>query len=272
MTQKIKDLVKGLLSKEELKHVPTSFDILGDIAIFSDFPEELKNKERLIGERILKDYKHVKVVMKKIKNYSGRYRLPKFKIIAGENRKETLHKENSVLVKINPEKCYFSSRLSNERLRISKLVKPNEKILVMFSGVGIYPTVLSKNSKAKEIYGIEINPNCHKHALENLKLNKIKNIKLYLGDVRKVIKNIKMKFDRILMPLPKGAETFLDLVENKIKKNGIVHFYDFALEDEIPEKCIEKVKKIFPKAKILEVVKCGNYAPRKYRVCVDFRV
>ena len=271
-TRKIKDLTKGILNKDEIDKVRNAFDVLGDIAIFSSFPDELKKKEKLIGNKILANLKHVKVVMKKIKNYSGKYRLPKFKVIAGEKRKETIHKENGVRIIVNPEKCYFSSRLSGERLRISKLVKPNETILVMFSGVGVYPIVISKNSKAKEIYGIEINPSCHKYGLENLKLNKISNVWLYLGDVFKVIKTLKLKFDRILMPLPKGAEDFLKLIKGRLKKNGIVHFYDFSLEDDIPSSSIKKIKKIFPEAEILNVVKCGNYAPRKYRLCVDFKI
>ena len=36
--------------------------------------------------------------------------------------------------------------------RILTAVKNNERILVMFSGISVYPIVISKNSKAKEIY------------------------------------------------------------------------------------------------------------------------
>ena len=74
------------------------------------------------------------------------------------------------------------------------------------------------------------------------------------------------------MPLPKGAEDFLELIKGILKKNGIVHFYDFSLEEDIPESSVKKIKKIFSKAEILNVIKCGNYAPRKYRVCVDFKI
>ena len=60
----------------------------------------------------------------------------------------------------------------------------------MFSGIAPFPIVISKNSKANEIYGVEINPNAHKYALENLKLNKISNIKLFEGDVKTVLPDI----------------------------------------------------------------------------------
>ena len=45
------------------------------------------------------------------------------------------------------------------------------------------------------------------------------------------------------MPLPKGAETYLDLALNKIKKNGIIHFYDFEEEAKF-ENIIKKTRDI----------------------------
>ena len=46
--------------------------------------------------------------------------------------------------------------------------KPGEKVLVMFSGCAPYPVVIGRNTKAKEIYGIELNPLAHKFAEENV--------------------------------------------------------------------------------------------------------
>ena len=171
---KLKEALKGKLTEKQLSLVPSSFDVVGDIMIFADFPKGLVKKEKLIGNEILKLFKNIKVVCKKTKKYSGRYRLPKLKIIAGEKRKETVYRENNIQLKLNVEKVYFSARLSEERKRIFLQVKNEESVLVMFSGCGIYPITIAKNSKAKEIYGIEMNPIAHKYALENLKLNKIK--------------------------------------------------------------------------------------------------
>lgn len=276
MKKNLKFILKNKLAKKEIELLPSSFDVVGNILIFSDFPRELRKKEKIIGNQILKNFKHIKTVLKKTKKYSGKFRLPKLKIIAGERTKETIHKENDVSVKLDVEKVYFSSRLSNERKRINNLIKKNEKVLVMFSGCSAYPINIAKNTEAKKIYGIEINPIAHKYALENLKSNKVENkIKLFLGDVKKIIPKINQKFDRILMPLPKGAEKYLDLALSKIKKNGIVHFYDFAEENKYENivKNIEKeCKKQNKKYKILNIVKCGQFSPRVYRICVDFKI
>ena len=276
MKKILKYYLKDKLSEKELVFVPTSFDVVGDILIFSEFPKELSRKEKLIGETILETYHHIKTILKKTKKYSGKFRTPKLSVIAGEKRKETTHKENNVFIKLDVEKVYFSARMSTERKRISELIKPNESILVMFSGAGAYPLVIAKNAKCKEVYGIEINPAAHKYSLENVKKNKLENkIKLFLGDVRKIMPKINKKFNRILMPLPKGGENFLDLALKYTKKNGIIHFYDFLHEDEF-EKAHEKIKKacikLNKKFRIINTVKCGQYSPGFFRVCVDFIV
>ena len=276
MKKNLKYYLKDKLTKKELELVPSSFDVVGDIMIFSEFPKELIKKEKLIGSIILENYSNIKTILKKTKKYSGKFRTPKLKVITGEKRKETVCKENNVLIKLDVERVYFSPRMSSERKRISQLVKLNESVLVMFSGSGIYPLVIAKNSKCKEVYGIEINPIAHKYALENIKKNKLENkIRLFQGDVRKILPRLNKKFDRILMPLPKGGENFLGLSLKHIKKNGVIHFYDFLHEDEFykaEDKIREVCIKLNKKSKILKVVKCGQYSPGFYRICIDFGI
>ncbi len=274
MKKNLKFYLKNKLSAKELALLPSSFDLVGDILIFSDFPKELSKKEKIIGEVILENYHSVKTVLKKTKKYSGRFRTPKLKLIAGEDRKETICKENNILLKLDVEKVYFSSRMSSERKRLAGLIGANETILVMFSGASPYPLVISKNTRAKKIVGIEINPIAHIYALENLKLNKIKNVELVLGDVKKKIPKLKKKFDRIIMPLPKGAENFLDLAFKVAKKGAFIHLYQFINEKEF-DTAKQKLEGIFKEkkisCKILNLVKCGQSAPGFYRVCIDLK-
>ncbi|MFH1510110.1 MAG: class I SAM-dependent methyltransferase family protein [Candidatus Woesearchaeota archaeon] len=264
------DCLRKVLSNEEMSIVPKSFDVVGDILIFSDMPES--KKQKLIARCFLDSLKNVNVVCRKSGQYSGVYRTPKLTILAGEKRKETVHRENNVSIKLDVEKCYFSPRLATERKRIASLVKPGEKVLVMFSGVAPYPLVIAKNSKPKLVVGIEKNPVAHRYAVENIMLNKIPCISLFKGDVKKVLPTLRQNFDRVLMPLPKSAEDFLCLAILKVKRNRVLHFYDFLPESEFcvaKEKVQSACKKLKRKCKILKVVKCGQFSPRVFRVCVD---
>ncbi len=264
------EALKGRLTAEELEKAPHNFETIGDIAVV-EIDDSLKGKEKLIGETLLDLHKNLKVVVKKASHYSGEFRTRKVDVIAGESRKTTEHKESGVRLRLNVETCYFSPRTSTERKRIYEQVKPKENILVMFSGVAPLPVVLSKNTEAKEIVGVEINPECHKYAQENVIVNDIRNVKLHNGDVNEIVPKLG-KFDRILMPLPKGAEEFLDLALLASHKGTVIHFYDFQLEKDIPKAAIDKVVKHLKDAKILGVVKCGQSGPGKFRVCVDFEV
>jgi tRNA (guanine37-N1)-methyltransferase len=276
MPSKLKDMLKGKLTPKEIGLVPSSFDRVGKLIIFSDFPKSLFKKEKVIGNEILKNFNQIKSVFKKTKKHSGKFRTPQLKLIYGNKSKETLHKENNVILKLNIEKVYFSTRLSEERKRLAKKIKSKESALVMFSGCGVYPLVIAKNTKAKLIYGIEISPAAHKYALENLKINKLESkVNFYLGDVKKVLPQINNKFDHIIMPLPKGAENFLGLALNKVKKKGMIHLYSFSEEGKyeviskiIKQECIKAKKE----CKIIDIVKCGQFSPRVSRICVDFRV
>lgn len=270
-----KELLKSRLSENENEILPSSFDTLGNIIII-EIPKELQKKEKMIGEALLKTHKSIKTVLKKAGIHKGAFRTQKMSVIAGEKKKETTYIENSVRLKLDVEKVYFSPRLSTERARINSLVKPGEEVLVMFSGCGPYVFNIAKNTEASHVHGIEINPIGHKYALINKELNHAINTTLIKGNVSKVVPKLKQKFDRILMPLPKSAEDFLDTALMASKKGTIIHFYDFLHEKDVPKKAIEKIEKACKKAKrkykVLNYVKCGQHSPRTFRICVDVKI
>ncbi len=188
----LKENLSKKLTKEELEFVTTGHDIIGSIAII-EIPKELESREKIIAETLLEINTQIQTVLKKADIHSGVYRTQKMTYLAGVNTKETTYRENNVTLKLDVEKVYFSIRLSNERKRIMEQIKPREEILVMFSGAAPYPVVLAKNTKAKHITGIEINPDGHKYGLENLRLNKIHNVLLINDDVHHAIPNIYQK-------------------------------------------------------------------------------
>jgi len=271
--QKISKNYKLKLPVKIQDKLPNSYDIIGEILIIDLGGLEVYEQE--IAKALLDSHKSVKTILKKSGIHQGEFRTQPLSFVAGVNTKETIYKENNIRLKLDVENVFFSPRLSTERKRIFSKIKKDELVLVMFSGCGPYPITISRNTLAKQIIGIEKNPIAHKYAIENLSLNKIKNIELINADVRQEVPKINQKFDRIIMPLPKDADTFLDLAFMVSKKRTIIHLYDFEHESEL-ELGIEKIKTKAKEAginyEILDTVKCGQYGPGKFRICIDFKV
>jgi len=261
--------VKGftLIQKkcEEINKIPEintkSFDHIGDIVILGE------DATKSDAEKLLKR-KNVKVVLKKKGIHGGEFRTQKLAFLAGEKRKETIYKESGIQMRLNVEDVYFSPRLGTERKRVADLVQDGEKVLVLFSGVAPYPLVIAKHSNPELIVGVEKNSIAHKYALENCK--KYKNITLFNMDAKDF--KYKEKFDRVLMPLPKSAEDFLEAAKKLTKKGGTIHFYAFGNEKDIPNSTLKKIKSKIKKFEILEIVKCGQYGPGKLRICIDIKI
>lgn len=229
----LKQALSGKLSEDELALMPSAFDMIGDIIIVEIRDEAVKH-ETLIGQTLLDMHKNINAVLKRAGVHEGTFRTQKLTWLAGEKRKETIYKETDCRIKLDVEQVYFSPRLSTERKRIAQLVKPGEDVLVMFSGCAPYPCVISRNSKADCVYGIEINPVGHEYGLENVRLNKLSNVRLYNGDVRESVPYVLSSRKKVIGLKSKyvGAELDKKLSE----KPPIMEFYldDGNLEDDEP--------------------------------------
>ncbi len=252
------------------------YDILGNVAIVK-FPWETSAKEKKKeAEKLLKMNKSVLTVVEKINKFKGRLRTQTTKHLAGEKGKEVVYKENGCSFRFNIDTCYFSPRLSQERLEVAESVKKGENVLVMFGGVAPFAIVIAKRSKAKRIVSVELSRECKKYALENVKRNKLEGkIEIVQGDVRRVMPKTKEKFDRIVMARPNLKDSFLDVALKAVKKGGTIHYYGFCKEDEIEEmkEMIEdEAKRAKKKIKIFGVERAGDIGVRKFRWRVDLKV
>ncbi len=269
-----KEALREILNEEEFAIAKSAYDHLGEIAII-EVPEELRHKEKEMAEALLHSNPFVKTVLRKDGIHDGVFRAQKMKYLAGKNTKIAEYKENRCTLLVNVEEVYFSARLSTERKRIAEQIRDGEDILVMFSGAAPYPCVFCKTTKAKSIVGVEINPAGHKYGLQNMKKNKCSNVELYCGDVREVVPKLNRTFDRIVMPLPKTAEEFLDVALPVANDGAIIHLYAFYHEDDFhlaEEEIAKYCKQAGKKYEIQNVVKAGQHAPRTWRICVDVKI
>ncbi|RLF04502.1 MAG: class I SAM-dependent methyltransferase family protein [Thermoprotei archaeon] len=219
----------------------------------------------------MKEHKNVKSVLKKLSERKGIERIREYKLLAGDPNTEVTHKESGCRFKLDPRKVYFSGREGTERLRIAEQVKPNEFVLVMFSGVSPFSIIIArKQPQIQKIISIEINPIAHEYAKENIRLNKVQDKVIpILGDVREKVKDYHGKCDRVIMPLPHEAYKYLDLAYKCLKpKGGIIHLYLIEQEKDV-EKKVKKLIHDFKKKTSYTIRKVLPYAPYMNKYCVD---
>jgi len=244
MKGNLKTHLKDKLEPNELELLYTSYDIVGDIAVIR-VPEALELRIQTIAEALLKTQKHVKSVLRQISPVAGNFRLRDLAWVAGEKKTKTVYKEFGCLFNIDLDRCYFSPRLSYDRMRNAKLIQPNEVIVNMFAGVGCYSVIIAKHSRSEKIYSIDINPIAVQFLKENARLNRAERQVLpILGDAKETIEErLRRIADRVIMPLPEKAYEYIETALLAIKsRGGVIHYYGFE-HSANGESTIEKTKK-----------------------------
>ncbi|HOW29415.1 MAG TPA: class I SAM-dependent methyltransferase family protein [archaeon] len=268
-------LEKGL-DKDIVSKINSAYDIVGDIIVIG-IDKEYTSYYPEIGEALLELHPNIKTVLNKIGEHKGIYRTQDMELVFGKDTRETIIKENGCRIKIDVEKVFCSTRLSEERRRIVDLVEPEETIGVFFAGAGPFALAIAKNKEVKEIIAIELNDLAVKYLIENIKLNHTEEkIKPILGNVKIEAKKYPNYFDRVIMPLPKSAELFLDSAIFSCKSGGYIHLYKFVSKDDPYTETEKEIEEIAKTNRVnLEIVGkriIRSYSPSIVQIVVDLRV
>ena len=241
--------------------------MIGDIAIVKLRPG-LGTDEHALAKAILAEMKSVKCVYGQEGGVEGDYRLRKLRHLGGEERTTTTHKENGIRLKLDVETCYFSPRLSTERLRIAGEVAEGEKVLNMFAGVGPFSILIAKKTR---VWSCELNHAAFTFHLENNRLNKVdKRIEMIEGDAMLLPKELagERQFDRILMPHPSQSNLFLAAALSMLAPGGVVHYYRHVSGRDVAEAETSlrgEIGEIAPGTSIGSVRRVRGIGPRYHR-------
>ncbi len=269
-------LIRAALSKSGVgdpARASSGVDVVGDIAIvrLAEFSSPEKKK---VASALLSELKNVRVVMEQEGGIEGEFRLRKLRHLAGERRTLTLHRENGCSYRVDVAKCYFSPRLSTERLRIARQVKRSERVLNMFAGVGPFSIPIAKIAGAS-VTSCELNAYAAELHEENDRLNKVERLVTVIkGDASELPRATKSKFDRILMPHPSEADRFLPTALRMAKAKATIHYYRHVLgedEAEAAEGLREELSGLVPDAKCA-VRKVREVGPRWLEMAAEIRV
>ncbi len=267
------------LPLEERNRVYSSFDIIGDIAIIKH--NNVQNA-KIIANQILTTHKNVKTVFTPVTRITGDFRVRKLKLLAGENKTSTTHRESGCIFSVDVEKCYYSPRLSYEHSRIAELANPHEVVVNMFAGIGCFSIALAKKQSQTKVYSIDMNPVAFEYMQKNIKLNGVfGRVFPILGDSREIVEGqLQGVADRVLMPLPEKALEYLTVALTALKKSGgWIHYYDFqhaiGREDPIEKTKLKITKKLdslrikyeFANSRIMRPT-----GPNWYQTVIDIRI
>ena len=256
------------------ERVSTGVDVVGDIALVR-LPELLAAEKRRLARALMKEVKNVKCVYEQEGGIEGEFRLRKLKHIAGEKRTLTLHRENGCVFRVDVARCYFSPRLSTERLAITGHVAPRERVLNMFAGVGPFSITIAKNAGAA-VTSCEINEYaCDLHE-ENDGLNKVQDkVRVIRGDAAELPTREKSKFDRVLMPHPSQADKFLPTALAMAKRRAVIHYYRHVLgenEDEASDRLVEELSGLVPPKTRIVTRRVREVGPRWLEMAADLKL
>lgn len=275
-TPSFREALVAALGPKEGHAATASYDTLGSVAVI-EVPEKLESKGEAIANALLHSNPRIQTVLKKVSAMQGEFRVRKFKWLAGKRNFVAEYKESGCTFRFDLRKTYFSTRLSHERARISGLVKPTEKVLALFAGVGPFAIVIAKKQPSTQVVAVELNPDAFSMMQDNVALNKTANVKSIRGDVRAVLKQYSKWADRACMPLPHTGYDFLDDVIAAMKDGGVVHFYGFGGEAEgVFASSLKAVKAACRRqgvsCKIVNQRVVRPYAPAVFQVVIDFQV
>ncbi len=286
------EALKDKIPEKYIDSIPQSYDIIGDIVIveFDDsnllYTIDSNKYKKIIAEAILSVNKNVRSIFEKKSEIMGTYRLRKLAFLGGENKSETVHKENDCFFKLDIKKTYFSPRLVFERRRISSLdISKNEIIIDMFTGVGPFSIQIAKLNNVK-IYAFDVNPRAYLYLKENIELNKLVgkilphniNIKDLHDPGNQIGKILHNKADRIIMNLPEKSLDFINTACYLMKKSGgILHFYHFSKKPNPIENAMDFLKIKLARLnwnveKILNSKVVKSYSPKEDLVVLDLKI
>lgn len=212
--------------------VPRGYDVIGDVVILR-LPEEAHAYEDEVGQALLSGVPPANVAAVD-EGVEGTVRSRSLRVIGGEHRLVTEHKENGCRLRVDLENAYFSPRLAHERARVADQVRPDEQVLDMYCGVGPYTVLVAKH--AQRVIGVDVNPRAVALARENAAWNKVQDpVDVLVGDARRVVPALEARFDRVVMNLPHSAPEHVPKALPRLEDEGVIHLGAMLPKDHADE-------------------------------------
>ena len=252
--------------------LPTSFDVIGDIAVIK-IPAELTRYEGEIARAILGANAAVKVVAADA-GVKGELRVRKLRILAGPARTETVHREFGLAFKVDAARAYFSPRLGTERLRVAEQVDPGEAIVDMFAGVGPYAILIAKRRQPRIVYAFDANPDAFRYLEENVRRNRATRVATRQGDALTLLTAVEAP-DRAILDYPQDPEPAYRASLSRVLPGGVIHYYailESAAVEAREEALVATAKAADRGAEVVATREVHGWSPTQKLFAFDVRI
>jgi len=270
----MRDILKEALpnlTPDEVKLLPTGYQLVGDIAVLNLHPS-LRQHFPIIGEVAKKELKAASVCAR-TGPVLGELRQPQVELIAGK-KTETTHTENGVFYHLDLSKVMFSKGNVSERGRLAAVVRKGETVVDMFAGIGYFSLPIAKTGNPRMVYAIELNPIAMDFLKQNIRLNNlVGKITPILGDSRKV--PMGSVADRVIMGYLPETWRYLEAALSYLKpEGGTIHYHDVYPKESLWDEPTEMLEKHafkyglrLQRASNKKIVK--QYSPGKCHIVID---
>lgn len=216
-------------------------------------------------------------------------------LIAGEPEFVVTQKEGNCNFTFDFRRVYWNSKLSNERQRLIKILKPGEVLCDMFAGVG--PLSIQAAKKGLTVIANDLNPDCYEAMVSNSVKNKVTaNMHVYNLDARMFFRAVcgtrrsevrvedRLKsppfevlpevIHHVYMNLPMDALEFIDVFQGAFEPEQhlpTLHIYAFSSLEDPRAEFIERITAIWGAwdSSSLVVIPVRDVGPRKMMFCVQ---
>lgn len=243
--------------------VPFRYQIIGDIAVIS-LPRTRGEIDPSVARTILSRHRNVSTILCRKSIPRGDSRVPLFIHIHGE-KTETTCREFGFSYHLDLSRVFYTPRLASERARIAGLIRPGERVLVPFAGVG--PFVVPIAARGARVTAIENSSASLSFLRENCEKNGVSSsVRIVEGDFYAVAPSLPGDFDRAVIPAPYGRDDALLEAAPLVRPDGLLHFYTFKKQGDLAG--LSTHYSGFGLS-LLAVRRCGNVAQGVSRYVMD---
>jgi tRNA wybutosine-synthesizing protein 2 len=181
---RVRRRIRRLVGAPVAAQLPAGYQRLGRVLLLR-LPERLRPHFSPIGAAWQAEL-GVVTVLARVGPVSGELRKPSVERIAGTET-ETEVVEHGVRWRFDAAHLLFAAGNRSERARARELVRPGERVVDLFAGIGYFAIPAARSGPATRVLAVEKNPVAYRYLLANIRANGVEDrVTALLGDNRTV--------------------------------------------------------------------------------------